>query len=128
MKLKQFIIIGLILTVTGLIAFLSSLGGEYYRTYSPDKQYSVFAQKYNYENFLPGMLGGGGDARGRLVLYDEIEKKIIDKGEIIMLSLTPEIQWEENHAYYIGEENYPNILRPWTLPRKIKKQIDFAAP
>lgn len=117
----------ILLIASALAAFLFSTSGELYRTYSPDKQYSVFAAKYNYEAFVMRMPGGGSDASGKVFLYDEIEKKIIASGSISMVGLTGEIEWTEDEAYFKGGV-YPNITNPWKLPRKVKLPYTVEKP
>ena len=103
----------------GIVLILFKTSGKYYQTFSPDRQYSVYASKYFYENFLPKMPGGSGDASGKVFLYDEVEKKVINSASIAIMWTVGDIEWDKNNAYFIGEE-YPNILEPWHLPRPIK--------
>ena len=118
-KIKIFLLIVLVLGI-GFIIYLKSTSGEYYKTFSPDNQYSVYASQYNWENFINRFPSGGSDASGVVYLYDEIEDKIINKAHIGMLWLTPEINWTKNTAYFTGDE-HPNIIKPWKLPRPILK-------
>lgn len=111
--------------------------GESRRTYSPDGQYSVYASTYIYDAFIPRMPGGGSDKEAVVYLYDEIEKKVINKGHVAMLWLTPEIEWDKEVAYYKGED-VPNAAEPWELPRPIsvygqlckeeQRPLDFMRP
>lgn len=113
-------------TTAVLLAFLMFLGfalvaleGPFYRTYSPDKQYSVFAARHVYQSLIPAMPGGGSDSPARLFLYDEVNERVIARGSIRMMWMTPEIRWGEHSAYYVGE-NRPSITEPWILPRSIR--------
>ncbi len=120
------IALSIILIVIILVVFLMSTSGEYYRTYSPDKQYSVYASKNNWELFSMRMSDDNGDASGKVFLYDEIEKKIINQAKIPMISLTRDLLWADSIAYYKRENDYPNITNPWKLPRSIVYPIaDF---
>lgn len=116
MKKRTYV---LLFIVIALVWFFNSTSGEYGRKYSPDNQYSVYSSSYHSNIFRMAMPGQGGDQKGKLFLYDEIEKKVIATGEIVMISLTGDIQWEKNSAYYIGDD-YPNSLNYWELPREIK--------
>lgn len=112
------ILVAMILFIAGYL-FAFSASGEYYKTFSPDNQYSVYASKYHYENFIPKMSGQSGDAARKVFLYDEVERKIPNSAKIPMLWMTDEMVWEENEAYLKGAD-YPNISDPWHLPRPIK--------
>ena len=116
-KIKIFLLILFVVGI-GFIPYLKSTHGEYYKTFSPDNQYSVYASQYNWEKFIIRMPCGGSVASGVIYLYDEIEDKIINNAHIDLLWLTPEINWTKNTAYFIGDE-YPNIMEPWKLPRPI---------
>jgi len=120
MKPYKIIIGAILLSMILLIVWLCSASGVYYKTYSPDNQYSVYAKKYNWESFIPKMPGGSGDASGKVFLYDEVEHKTIGKAEITMISMTGDIKWDENSACFVGED-YPNALNPWKLPRPVKQ-------
>jgi hypothetical protein len=98
--------------------FFNYATGVYYKVYSPDKQYSAYASKHIYENFLPAMLGQSGDASGKVYLYDEIEKKVINSGNIPMISLVADVVWAETEAYF-KSDFYPNASDAWQLPRKL---------
>lgn len=104
-----------------LVLWSNSTNGVFYKVYSPDKQYSVYAAKYNYENFSMVFPGHSGDASGKVYLYDEVEKKVINSASIAMVWMTGEIQWEKDMAYFKGD-NYPTILEPWKLPRPIREK------
>ncbi len=119
MKKKILILLMLLIFLKMAHILLFSTWEEFYRTYSPDKQYSVFASKYFYEYLIPHFIGQSGDASGRVYLYDEVSKKVINKAKIKMIGMTTEIVWEEEIAYFKGDD-YPTILNPWRLPRKIK--------
>ena len=63
--------------------------------------------------------GDGSSKPGKVFLYDNLTKQIIDDGEIDFISELKDIEWTENTAYF-KQEKEPNILNPWILPRKIK--------
>ena len=60
-----------------------------------------------------------GDASGKIYLYDEVTKKVINSSSIPMISMTNEIHWTANSAYFKADI-YPNISNPWRLPRPVK--------
>ena len=91
--------------------------GEYYRTYSPDGQYSVYSAAYNFELYLPIPFHKYSDMSGQVYLYDEVEKKIIDSGYIEMTSLAVDVRWEEDRTHFIGGD-----FLSFDLPR----EIDFS--
>ena len=96
---------------------LFATSGEYYRTYSPDKQFSVYASKYAYERYMPYMAGHAGDAAGKVYLYDELEKKVIASARIPIMWMTEGIIWEEGKAYF-KDLDYPSADNPWILPER----------
>jgi hypothetical protein len=95
-KVFKIVLLTCSIILIGLIyLFFNYTTGEYYRIYSPDQQYSVYASKKIYEIFLPAMPGQSGDASGKVFLYDEIEKKVINSGKIPMVSMTSDIEYLE---------------------------------
>lgn len=115
--MKKFLLFLFVLLAI-IAIWLLRLGDESYRTYSPDKQYSVYAKRYSWERFVTRFPGGGGDASGIVFLYDEVQKKVIGKAKISMVSNTSSIEWSGNKAYFVGDD-YPSIVDPWKLPRPI---------
>lgn len=101
------------------VVLMFSTSGKYYQTFSPDRQYSVYASTYFYERFLLKMPGGSGDASGKAYLYDEIKHQLINSASVAIMWTITDIQWEDNKAYFIGEDA-PTISNPWLLPRPIK--------
>ena len=75
MKLTYKIILGILICVFIVIYWLSNITeGKYYRRYSPDGQYSIYASRYKYFNIqLPFIKFS--DAGGKIYLYDELENK-----------------------------------------------------
>jgi hypothetical protein len=121
MKKAIIIILSIVsVFIISLYVWLNTTSGVYYKVYSEDKQYSVYAAKNNYEKFFMVFLGQSGDASGKVYLYDEVNKKIIDCANIPMIWMTGEIQWDENVAYFKSDD-YPNIINPWKLPRPIRQ-------
>ena len=121
MRKKLFIFISICLIIAlGTYLSQESTRGKYYKTYSPDKQYSVYTSKTNWELFSMAMPGNGGDATGKVFLYDEIEGEVIKSAPISILWTAGSINWNDSIAYFYGEEN-PTILEPWNLPRPISK-------
>jgi hypothetical protein len=117
---KQIFIILLTVSLIAFLVWVYSTSGTYYKTYSPDRQYSVYAEKYNWEMLNAVMPGGGGDHSGKLFLYDEVKKKVIGKAETQMISRAGDIMWGTTTAYYVGDE-YPTIINPWKLPRPVRR-------
>ena len=113
MKLIYKILIGMI--VFGLIV-LYWLGtvteGEYYRSYSPDGQYSIYASKNKYFNFkFP--FAKFGDSGGKIHLYDELENKEIQTESIEMIS------YVKDHFFWSEKELYAKAKIYIKLPREI---------
>jgi hypothetical protein len=92
----------LILPLLLLIWYGLSTKGEYYSVMSPNGQYRVYASAYNYELYLPIPFRRYGDMSGRVYLYDEVAKKIIDSAPIEMTSLALDVRWRKDEAYFIG--------------------------
>ncbi len=117
MKLTYKIIFGIIICTLIIIYFLSNITeGEYYRRYSPDGQYSIYASKNKYFNLeIPFVKFG--DSAGKINLYDELENKLIGSSSIDMISNINELFWSENELCSKGNMN--NIK----LPRKINSKI-----
>jgi len=117
MKTRYKIILG-ILTCTSIIIFwLSNITeGEYYRNYSPDGQYSIYASRNKYFNLnIPFVKFG--DAGGKVHLYDELENKLVCSASIGMISnVDDHFFWNEQEVYSKG-----NIYIK--LPRKINIKI-----
>lgn len=112
----------LLLIVAAILAgtvycVLFSTRGEYYRTYSPNGQFSVYASPYFYERHMPRMPGQAGDAAGRVYLYDELEKKVIANAPIPILWMTEGIIWEDGKAFF-KDSDYPSENNPWVLPAR----------
>jgi hypothetical protein len=120
---KIILLSGLIILGGLIYLFFNCATGKYYRVYSPDRQYSVYASKYLYESFLPAMPGQSGDASGKVYLHDEIENKVINSGYIPMISLVGDIEWTETEAYF-KSDFYPTVTDAWQLPRKLIQRPD----
>ena len=98
-----------------LVWYGLSTEGEYYSVYSPDGQYRVYSSAYNYELYLPIPFRRYGDMSGKVYLYDEVEKKIIDSAPIEMTSLAIDVRWRKNEAHFIGGD-----FTTFILPREIR--------
>jgi len=75
-----------------------STKGEYYSVLSPDGQYRVYSSAYNYERYLPIPFIKYGDKSGRVYLYDEVEKELIDSASIEMISLGVDVIWRKDEG------------------------------
>jgi len=124
-RLLCLCLLAAVLFIGGYVTLFST-SGEYYRTYSPDRQYSVYASKYYYERFMPRMPGQSGDAAGKVFLYDEVEKRVINSATIPILWMTEAIVWDQDNAYFKGTY-YPYAGNPWRLPRPIQSARPMAA-
>ena len=113
-KVKFFIAVlcGIILCVTYL---LRQTEGVYYKSYSPDGQYSKHASRDTYFNFdFPFVKFG--DAGGRVHLYDELENKFVGSASLDMISNIDEMDWNENDLTQRGHFSIE-------LPRSINKKM-----
>lgn len=116
MKKRYIVISVVILIIITIYAYLTDTPGESHRkVYSPDLQYSVYALKYRYEKYIPKFPGQGSDASGKIYLYDEVEKKVLESGHIPMVWMIGDIEWSEDRAYFKGDSEVD-----WKLPRKVK--------
>ena len=86
---------------------------------SPDNKYEVYGKPYLWTYFIPMSPGDGNSKPGKIYLFDNLTKQVIDDGEIDFISDIKDIEWTENSAYF-KQERKPNILEPWVLPTKIK--------
>jgi hypothetical protein len=102
---------------------LSFSTSTYVRLCSPDGQYSVTAEEYVFESFIPRFPGQAGDAAGRIVIYDEVTKKRLFRAHVPMAQLIWELVWEGPRAYFIGDQQHPTILDPWILPREVRTSL-----
>ena len=102
------------LLIIGIASYMFSTTGCYYKRYSPDNQYSIYASKYRHNKFtqLNLIATRSSDASGRVYLYDEIEKRIIYSSHIGMVGNSQDIKWFEDYA-----RDKATIY--WKLPRKI---------
>ncbi|MGH1339029.1 MAG: hypothetical protein ACRBFS_23130 [Aureispira sp.] len=119
MKKRYLLLLSLIILLFGLF----STGSASRKSYSPDRQFSVYSAAYNYEMFLFKPPGDGGSASGKVFLYDEIEKKVLSSQSIDMVSYGNDVQWLKQEAYYIGE----NVPR-FELPRPIRLDTTIRMP
>lgn len=124
MKKIYIIISVVILIVIGAYVYFTGTSGEIYRKiYSPDGQYSVYALKYRYGQYIPVFPGQGSDAPGKIYLYDEVEKKVLASGHIPMVWMLGDIEWSEDRAYFKGDSEID-----WRLPRKVKMPYSIEYP
>ncbi len=116
MKIK---ILVFFLFIFGIIFVLRIPVGKSIGFLSPDNKYEVYGKPYLYTYLFSMAPGDGSSKPGKVFLYDNLTKQIIDDGEIDFISELKDIEWTENTAYF-KQEKEPNILNPWILPRKIK--------
>lgn len=113
-KLKISIAILLVLVLCA-VYFLKQTAGVYYKTYSPDGQYSRYASAYKYLNFGP-FANKLGDSYGRVYVYDELKNKIVDSAPVTFLSVINQTDWNEASLIHRGGFSIE-------LPRKINTKI-----
>ncbi|WP_036153802.1 hypothetical protein [Maribacter forsetii] len=126
MKFKHKIIFA-IFTCIVIVSYLFSTitEGEYYRLYSPDGQYSVYASRDKYFNFI-APFEKFSDAGGRIHVYDELENKPIGSSSIDMISNINELFWSEEELYSKGSMN--SIQLPRKISSKIINKYDSSLP
>ncbi len=76
------VVIGLTITLYWISTVTE---GEYYKSYSPDGQYSIYASRNKYFNFNFPFVKFG-DAGGKVHLYDELENRLITSCSVEMIS------------------------------------------
>lgn len=116
MKTLHTIIVG---TLTGLVILIYWLGniteGVYYKSYSPDGQYSRYASKYKYFYFH---FPFNGKSAGKVYVYDELTNKLVGSSSLTMISNIYKTDWNEESLTQKGHFSIK-------LPRKINaKNID----
>ncbi|SNR16426.1 hypothetical protein [Tenacibaculum jejuense] len=116
MKLKSKIVIFVALLMLILYWISSITEGKYYKSYSPDGQYSIYASRNKFFNFnFP--FAKFGDAAGKIHLYDELKEKLITSRSVEMISLV------DDHFFWSEEELYMKARMYIKLPRKIDPRI-----
>lgn len=117
MKLIYKIILGALLSAFVVLYWLSTITeGEYYRSHSPDGQYSIYASRDKYFNLnIP--FSKFSDAGGKIHLYDELNNELVSSSSISMISNIDNLSWTEKELYSKGQMS--NIK----LPRKIHPKI-----
>lgn len=115
MKLKPLFF--LLIVVIGAYFVLHIPIGEVHRQYRADKAYSVYGSTYLYASLF---MSKETDQAGKIYLYDELEKRIIYSCEVDAVSLTNEIVWENNLAYFKDNTTGITANSPWVLARPIQ--------
>lgn len=112
MTKKWFVIIGILCFITlTIIYFSKQTTGVYYKSYSPDGQYSRYASVYKYFNYtIP--FEKIADKPGRIYVFDEIENELVGSTSIAMISEIEDTEWNEKSLSARGGFSI-------TLPRKI---------
>ncbi|MBO0592964.1 hypothetical protein I2486_16285 [Cellulophaga sp. E16_2] len=93
------VILGILVCLGIVLYWLSTITeGEYYRSRSPDGQYSIYASRNKYFNFnLP--FTRFGDAGGKIHLYDELENSVVSSSSIDMISYVDgDFYWSEDEV------------------------------
>ena len=85
--------------ILGSVFFTKETSNKYYRTYSPDGQYSRYATIkepiYNFLNFDALPFEKFSDKPGKLYVYDELEDKIVGSSSLEMIGNIYETEWHE---------------------------------
>ncbi len=117
MKFRSKIIVGVFIgLIIILYCFSTITEGEYYKSYSPDGQYSIYASRSKYFNLnLP--FTKFGDASGKVHLYDELEDRLITSCSVKMISHV------DDHFFWSEDELYMKAKIYIKLPRKINTKI-----
>ncbi len=117
MKFRTKIILGIFIGLTITLYWISTITeGEYYKSYSPDGQYSIYASRSKYFNLkLPFVKFG--DAGGKVHLYDELENRLITSCSVEMISHV------DDHFFWSEDELYMKASIYIKLPRKINAKI-----
>jgi len=123
MKIRFKVILG-ILTCLGIILYWVSniTEGEYYKQYSPDGQYSMYASKNKYFN-INTPFSKFGDEGGKVHLYDELENKLVSSASISMISnVKDHFFWSEDELYSKGKTHIklPRRINPKTINKHEK--------
>ncbi|MBJ2175842.1 hypothetical protein JBL43_16430 [Aureibaculum sp. A20] len=113
-KLKIIVVI-LVLVFIAAIIFLRQTSGIYYKSYSPDGQYSCYAAVSNSFSY-DGPFSKFGDQSGKVFVYDEIEKKIVGSAPVEMISSVEYSEWDETSLSSRGGYSIE-------LPRKINSNL-----
>jgi hypothetical protein len=87
------------------------------KSYSPDRQYSVYGKIFFLDQFIPMSPGSGSDGRISVYLYDEIDKKILCKTRAIEQNIK-EIRWTDSTTALLPGADGLEICK---LPRAIKE-------
>ena len=117
MKFRKILIF--ITFIFGCIIVLHIPVGKSVGFLSPDNQYGVYGKPYLYTYFLSMAPGDGNSKRGKVYLFDNLTKEIIEEAEIDAISNVIDIEWTEKTAYF-KQTQKPNSLEPWNLPNRVK--------
>lgn len=116
MSKKKIILISILCCIILIFIYLANqTEGIYYKSYSPDGQYSCYASKSKYFNFNFPFVKSG-DASGKVHVYDELENKLVSSSSIAMIANINNMEWNEDSFYQKSDISIK-------LPRKIDKKI-----
>jgi len=112
---KRIFQIGVLAIVTLFVSLGLSTSEEYYSTQSPNGEYRIYVSAYNYAIYTRSSpFIEYGDLRGKVYLYDNIEKKIINSASLSKIKFGKDVQWSKNRVSF-KDKNLP----VWKLPREI---------
>ncbi|WP_117884502.1 hypothetical protein [Aureibaculum luteum] len=113
-KKLKIIVVTLVVVIITTIYFLIQTSGVYYKSYSPDGQYSRYASVNTY--FYNAPFSKFSDQSGKVFVYDEIEKKIVGYAPVEMISSVEYSEWDETSLSSRGGYSIE-------LPRKINTNL-----
>ena len=113
-KKLKIIVVTLVVVIITTIYFLIQTSGVYYKSYSPDGQYSRYASVNTY--FYNAPFSKFSDLSGKVFVYDEIEKNIVGAAPVEMISSVEYSEWDETSLSARGGFSIE-------LPRKINTNL-----
>ena len=113
-KKLKIIVVTLVVVIITTVYFLIQTSGVYYKSYSPDGQYSRYASVNIY--FYNAPFSKFTDQSGKVFVYDEIEKNIVGAAPVEMMSSVEYSEWDETSLSARGGFSIE-------LPRKINTNL-----
>ena len=117
-KRKSLIVVIIFILLT---LFMFSEAQTSNKIYSPDKQYSVYAKTYMYSEILCVFSYMDCWHNGKIYLYDEIEKKVLESVFTEVTETYESVNWlsKDMVSFKNIDIKIPNDF--WYLPRPLKK-------